>query len=246
MCQEEKTWLNLKKGLDKANKTIYHLITMKEHLINTWPSELTQYQQEIKIFSFNPISGIYFLFRDNKLRYIGKANDIYTRVFTHRRCNRSFDTIYYIHVEKTDLLRVERKLIKHFKPPLNKADNPDRLKPARIQKSKLVKPQKVDRMKYHSRSTKKPANKNVHNLLIASDPEKLMSILNTLTDSEKHIIIKRHGLFNNERMTLQDIADEYNVCRERIRQIQAQAERRLSHPTKVRMLGGRNISELVE
>lgn len=218
---------DVKKKLDKRNKTEYTLITMKEQLINTWPSMLDQYKQEINKFSFHRTSGIYFLFKDGKLQYIGKAYDIHIRISSHQNNNLVFDDIYYIPIDGLDIYLIERELIKHFRPPLNKTDNPDRIRKPAKAKAQKIKPAKT--------SEKLPKT-SVHELLINTAFLKLMPILNTLTPLEKEIIIKRHGLFDNKIITLQVIADEHKISKERVRQIQAKAERRIKHPTRWRKL----------
>ena len=61
-------------------------------------------------------------------------------------------------------------------------------------------------------------------------------VLATLTLREEMVIRRRAGLSNENKMTLQQIADICGVTRERIRQIEAKALRKLSHPTRMREL----------
>ena len=61
-------------------------------------------------------------------------------------------------------------------------------------------------------------------------------ILRTLPAREKKVIEMRYGLNGNLEMTLEDIGDMMGVGRERIRQIEAKALRRLRHPTRARKL----------
>lgn len=60
----------------------------------------------------------------------------------------------------------------------------------------------------------------------------LNEVLNTLTDSEKEILCMRYGLNGYEPMSLQQIGDKFNLSKERIRQIEKKAIRRLRHPSR--------------
>lgn len=61
---------------------------------------------------------------------------------------------------------------------------------------------------------------------------RLMSAMNELTERERDILILRYGLNGNGPMTLDEIGKEYNLTRERIRQIEYKALRKLRHPSK--------------
>lgn len=60
----------------------------------------------------------------------------------------------------------------------------------------------------------------------------LNEVLDTLTDSEKEILSMRYGLNEYEPMSLQQIGDKFNLSKERIRQIEKKAIRRLRHPSR--------------
>ncbi len=62
--------------------------------------------------------------------------------------------------------------------------------------------------------------------------EALNEVLDTLTESERQIIIMRFGLNGGEPMSLQQIGDKFNLSKERIRQIEKKAIRRLRHPSR--------------
>lgn len=64
----------------------------------------------------------------------------------------------------------------------------------------------------------------------------VMDVLDTLSDREKRIVILRFGLDGNDPRTLQEVGKEFNVTRERIRQIEAKALRRLRHPSRSKKL----------
>jgi len=66
--------------------------------------------------------------------------------------------------------------------------------------------------------------------------EKLGDVLTSLTERERKILEMRFGLVDGYERTLEEIGKMYNVTRERIRQIEAKALRKLRHPTRVRHL----------
>lgn len=73
-----------------------------------------------------------------------------------------------------------------------------------------------------------PDEQVVEESLISS----LNEVLDTLTDSEKEILCMRYGLNGYEPMSLQQIGDRFNLSKERIRQIEKKAIRRLRHPSR--------------
>lgn len=68
--------------------------------------------------------------------------------------------------------------------------------------------------------------------------ESLGSVLSTLTERERKIVEMRFGLLDGSEHTLEEIGRQYNVTRERIRQIEAKALRKMRHPTRLRHLRG--------
>ncbi len=66
--------------------------------------------------------------------------------------------------------------------------------------------------------------------------EQLEEVLETLTDREKKVLILRFGLEDGRSRTLEEVGREFNVTRERIRQIEAKALRKLRHPSRSRKL----------
>lgn len=64
----------------------------------------------------------------------------------------------------------------------------------------------------------------------------LNEVLETLSDRERKVLIMRFGLDDGKSKTLEDVGKEFNVTRERIRQIEAKAIRKLKHPTRARKL----------
>ena len=67
---------------------------------------------------------------------------------------------------------------------------------------------------------------------------KLADVLGTLTARERKVLELRFGLANGYMHTLEQVGKEYRVTRERIRQIEAKALRKLRHPTRARFLEG--------
>ena len=61
-------------------------------------------------------------------------------------------------------------------------------------------------------------------------------ILKELTPREAKVLQLRYGLDNNRPHTLEEVGKEFNVTRERIRQIEAKALRKLRHPSRSRKL----------
>ena len=66
--------------------------------------------------------------------------------------------------------------------------------------------------------------------------EELDSVLATLTDREERVLRLRFGLIDGRQRTLEEVGREFNVTRERIRQIEAKALRKLKHPSRSRKL----------
>ena len=71
--------------------------------------------------------------------------------------------------------------------------------------------------------------------------EQILKLLDTLTDREKRVLILRFGLEDGRTRTLEEVGKEFNVTRERIRQIEAKALRKLRHPSRARLLKGYEI-----
>lgn len=71
--------------------------------------------------------------------------------------------------------------------------------------------------------------------------DQIAKLLDTLTDREQRVLILRFGLKDGRTRTLEEVGKEFNVTRERIRQIEAKALRKLRHPSRARMLKGYDI-----
>ena len=66
--------------------------------------------------------------------------------------------------------------------------------------------------------------------------EQLMTVLDTLTPREKKVLELRFGIVDGRTRTLEEVGTEFNVTRERIRQIEAKALRKLRHPSRSKKL----------
>jgi RNA polymerase primary sigma factor len=66
--------------------------------------------------------------------------------------------------------------------------------------------------------------------------EQLLAVIETLTPREQKVIRMRYGLDNNHPRTLEEVGREFNVTRERIRQIEAKALRKLKNPSRSKKL----------
>ena len=66
--------------------------------------------------------------------------------------------------------------------------------------------------------------------------EQLMEVMDTLTPREKKVLELRFGILDGRTRTLEEVGKEFNVTRERIRQIEAKALRKLRHPSRSKRL----------
>ena len=79
-----------------------------------------------------------------------------------------------------------------------------------------------------------PAEAAAHQLL----KEQVAAVLGSLTGRERRVLQLRFGLEDGRARTLEEVGKEFNVTRERIRQIEAEALRKLRHPSRSRKLRG--------
>ncbi len=68
--------------------------------------------------------------------------------------------------------------------------------------------------------------------------EKIKDVLCTLTEREREVLEQRFGLVDGYSRTLEEVGRQFKVTRERIRQIEAKALRKMRHPTRIRQLEG--------
>lgn len=66
--------------------------------------------------------------------------------------------------------------------------------------------------------------------------EQLLGVLGTLTPREQKVVMMRYGLEDGHAKTLEEVGKEFNVTRERIRQIEAKALKKLRHPSRSKKL----------
>ena len=84
------------------------------------------------------------------------------------------------------------------------------------------------------KSADKPDEMTAFSLL----KEKIGDVLETLTEREQEVLTLRFGLTDGYPRTLEEVGRKFNVTRERIRQIEAKALRKMRHPTRIRKLEG--------
>jgi RNA polymerase primary sigma factor len=84
------------------------------------------------------------------------------------------------------------------------------------------------------KSAENPSEMTAYSML----KERLQEVLTTLADRERQVLDYRFGLTDGYSRTLEEVGKQFNVTRERIRQIEAKALRKLRHPTRLRKLEG--------
>ena len=84
------------------------------------------------------------------------------------------------------------------------------------------------------KSAENPSEMTAYSLL----KERLQEVLKTLTEREQEVLTLRFGLQDGYSRTLEEVGRKFNVTRERIRQIEAKALRKMRHPTRIRKLQG--------
>jgi RNA polymerase primary sigma factor len=92
------------------------------------------------------------------------------------------------------------------------------------------------------KSAENPSDMTSYSLL----KDKLGQVLETLTERERKVLELRFGLGDGYSRTLEEVGKQFKVTRERIRQIEAKALRKMRHPTRIRQLQGFLESEEVE
>ncbi|OGN62325.1 MAG: RNA polymerase subunit sigma [Chlamydiae bacterium RIFCSPHIGHO2_12_FULL_49_11] len=81
-------------------------------------------------------------------------------------------------------------------------------------------------------NTESPADATGYSIL----KDKMGEVLESLTDREKTVLIERFGLVDGKPKTLEEVGVRFNVTRERVRQIEAKALRKMRHPTRAKQL----------
>lgn len=77
-----------------------------------------------------------------------------------------------------------------------------------------------------------PANATLHSML----KEEIGAVLQTLDERERKILELRFGIYDGTSRTLEEVGSEFNVTRERVRQIESKALRKLRHPSRSRRI----------
>ena len=192
--------------------------------------------------------GIYFLFDDEELVYIGKGANVYARIGTHKKNDIKFNGASYYPVaneQERDMLEV--RLIWEFKPAYNvviinpKVYLKNKMKPKYqvctigLDNDDKNKEDDIEDLEYAYDYPKKKYNPFPLQYVL-DDSENTKNVLETIPNREKFIIINRYGLFGVKQKTLVEIGGLLEISRERVRQIQKEAERKLSHWTRMRHL----------
>jgi len=84
------------------------------------------------------------------------------------------------------------------------------------------------------KSAENPSDMTAYSML----KEKIKDVLESLTDRERAVLEQRFGLVDGYSRTLEEVGRQFKVTRERIRQIEAKALRKMRHPTRIRHLRG--------
>jgi RNA polymerase primary sigma factor len=84
------------------------------------------------------------------------------------------------------------------------------------------------------KSAENPYDMTAYSLL----REKIVDVLDSLTERERRVLSLRFGLVDGYSRTLEEVGKQFKVTRERIRQIEAKALRKMRHPTRLRQLTG--------
>ena len=84
------------------------------------------------------------------------------------------------------------------------------------------------------KSAENPSEMTSYSLL----KDKLQDVLGSLTERERKVLELRFGLADGYSRTLEEVGKQFKVTRERIRQIEAKALRKMRHPTRIRQLQG--------
>ncbi len=84
------------------------------------------------------------------------------------------------------------------------------------------------------KSAENPYDMTAYSLL----REKIIDVLDSLTERERRVLSLRFGLVDGYSRTLEEVGKQFKVTRERIRQIEAKALRKMRHPTRIRQLHG--------
>jgi RNA polymerase primary sigma factor len=84
------------------------------------------------------------------------------------------------------------------------------------------------------KSAENPYDMTAYSLL----RDKIVDVLDSLTERERRVLSLRFGLVDGYSRTLEEVGKQFKVTRERIRQIEAKALRKMRHPTRIRQLHG--------
>ena len=186
-------------------------------MISNWPKELIGLKKNLETLEPIIICGVYFLMSEDEVVYIGSSIDVHSRVRTHFKNIGYISKVYILPLNDIETSREkESLLIKHFKPTLNFTDNSNakRKKPSKITESHQDK---------------------LNRVLSESTTGSVNQVLSTITEKEERVIRYRYKVDGSSFMTLRGLGLIYGLTHERIRQIQVKAERKLLHPTRLKI-----------
>ncbi len=92
------------------------------------------------------------------------------------------------------------------------------------------------------KSAENPSDMTSYSLL----KDKMVDVLTSLTERERRVLELRFGLLDGYSRTLEEVGKQFKVTRERIRQIEAKALRKMRHPSRIRQLQGFLESDKLE
>ncbi len=182
-------------------------------MIENWPELLSEYEQQI-IPIETDIKGVYFLMDDELIVYIGRSENIYSRISVHKD-RVVFNSAYYLPCpDRVVRGLLEKMLIRHYKPKYNIANNPNGILTAEIG----------------------PPTTNLTELFELASDRSITKVLDKLDERESDIIRYRYGLFGVEIHSLKVLGEKHDISGERVRQIQKKAERKIKHPKRFKYL----------
>lgn len=154
-----------------------------------------------------------------------------------------------VHMVETinKLIRIQRQLVQEFgrEPEVEEIANAMELSPEKVREIMKISQEPVSLEKpigeeedshlgdfIPDDDAPSPADQAAFSLL----KEQLLEVLSTLTPREEKVLRLRFGLDDHRNRTLEEVGKEFNVTRERIRQIEAKALRKMRHPSRSKKL----------
>lgn len=117
-------WINSKKtgrGLSHVTKELLRCLCEKKM---SKSGSLGEFYESGQLYlmsrPYKQISGVYFLFRGDLIVYVGKSTDIISRIASHRKSKKAFDTYSFIEASESEMDALETVYINKFWPEYNK------------------------------------------------------------------------------------------------------------------------------